>query len=178
MAALTKARSHKNALAKRVSSREVVETRPDAFKDGWNYRLMRVNCGACRSCSKGGYHHGPYWYACRAAMGVYRNGKYFKGKTRTVYIGKILRKVRDVRAEQHAKTGIDPNEPRFVMKPKTGSVPAIYQVIDTHARPPRVIGAYVDTYRAQAIVAAGNKGGLDAAEKLMLAKRRPLSRNS
>ncbi len=40
-----------------------------------------VNCGNCRRCQTGGYHHGPYWY-------LY---EYTNGKMRSHYVGRRLK---------------------------------------------------------------------------------------
>lgn len=40
-----------------------------------------VNCGNCRRCLMGGYHHGPYWYLFT----------YMNGKMKSVYAGRKLK---------------------------------------------------------------------------------------
>ena len=74
------------------------EIRP--FNDGWNYRLLKIDCGkpACLRC-RGGPSHGPYWYAERKKPGDYSAYP----KTQTMYIGKRLRAVEVVQAERDVR---------------------------------------------------------------------------
>lgn len=59
-----------------------------------------VNCGNCRRCQIGGYHHGPYWY-----LFTYTNGK-----MKSAYVGRKLKEeiAADVGCEELA--GLTPEE--------------------------------------------------------------------
>lgn len=74
-----------------IASAEVIDGAAVVFQ------LERVCCGkgACKACRGGNPSHGPYWYAYWRAQ----------RKTRSLYIGKALRSVRevlDVRAAREA----------------------------------------------------------------------------
>lgn len=62
------------------------------------YQLEFVKCGKAR-CNK---WHGPYWYA------YWSSG----GKTRTLYIGKILRSAKEVADERNARKRRGRSAPR------------------------------------------------------------------
>lgn len=59
-----------------------------------------VNCGNCRRCGIGGYHHGPYWY-------LY---SYTNGKMKSAYVGRKLKEeiAADAGCEEFA--GLTPEE--------------------------------------------------------------------
>lgn len=89
------------AKRRKKTRRTVVESRGSIYKDGWDYRLMLVDCNKprCRPC-KGGPSHGPYWYAEQHAGKVKK-----KYKTRTIYIGRKLMSVAAKAKKLTAKAG-------------------------------------------------------------------------
>ena len=59
-----------------------------------------VNCGNCRRCQIGGYHHGPYWY-----LFTYTNGK-----MKSAYVGRRLKEEIAADAGYEEFTGLTPEE--------------------------------------------------------------------
>lgn len=68
--------------------------------DGWTYRRQYTCCRKrrCRLCGGKAYAHGPYFYATRQ---VY--DKAGKVRTKSVYIGSVLRSVKEKLAEAETK---------------------------------------------------------------------------
>jgi len=62
---------------------QVVETISDSRNPtGWTLQRELVNCGKCKACQRGGYPHGPYWYAYHR--------RHPQDKPRSVYLGLVL----------------------------------------------------------------------------------------
>ena len=79
-ASLHKKRARQRVIEQQIAGLEVIDGAAVC------YQLERVRCGkaSCRLCSRSP-GHGPYWYAYWRAQ----------GRTRSIYIGKKLRSVRE-----------------------------------------------------------------------------------
>lgn len=85
------------------------------YSDGdtprWVYSLEFVNCGSCKRCKAGGFHHGPYWYAYarvpdkkpERTRPVYLRAPTGAATQRSLYIGRVLMTVEAKIAEMDAR---------------------------------------------------------------------------